>query len=950
MKKIYFLLIFLMIPISISNAQLDTDISKLSGLVDGISDRRSEEPVLPDDEIEDSQSDLMRSKKLLEFEDKEFGFNSLNGFEYPSKSKTSEKPLKYFGYDFFIDAPTTFAPVKNVPVPSDYIIGPGDNIKISLFGTQNRQFTLQVSRGGDIFFPEVGSINLAGLTFPEMKQTINEIVSNKIIGTQVNITLGSLRTVNIFILGDAYQPGVYTISALSTLTNAIFVSGGISPTGSLRNIELKRNGEVISTFDLYDLLLNGDNSKDLRLMAGDVIFIKPINKTVGLSGEVSRPGIYELAADENLNDLIKYAGNLRAKADINSIEVQRIDRELNSYTLSSFSLNNHQEAGFTLNNGDLITVYPIQNSLKNAVLLKGHALNPGFYSVSKDTKIGDIIKSTEDLLTLTDLNYVLIKRENKVTQGYEFLQVDLEEVFKDPSSESNINLYEKDEVIFLPSLLRPDQITTTLLQDDYVIENDELVLESEWTSLTYLRKSLMEQIDTNSVSDEKNINPSAPESSGRYYEYSIFDYCVIPEDLAIQIVESSGFRTKKTIPLEDLQAFDSPEDFIILKQEIESARIDSIDASKETNIEVTITQLCRDQILNPILQLSARQLDQSQKSKVISIYGNVYFPGDYPLTTSMKISDVIKSAGGLKKATYNSQIEFSRRDISGKNYNVTNFYASLEDSMEDEKEVEAMDVITIKQISNAIKTVEILGEVYFPGIYPISDNQTINDLIRRAGGVKNTADPKAAYFQREALKEAEIQRLESAQNELRRKIVLSSGAGGLGQNELNSDSILQLTQLISQDTNKNKTRLGRLVIDLESIISSGVDDISLQDGDSLSIPKASQTISVIGEVYVPNAHVYKSVNNVDDYIKLSGGYNTFADNGSTYIIKSNGSIISPSELSSNGFFRENNSILETGDTIVVPLQVTPFSSIKATTEITQIIYQMALAAAAVNSF
>lgn len=940
-----------MTPFSVSHSQLDTDISKLSGLVDGIADQRSEEPLLPDDEIEDTQSDFMKMKKLQEFQEKNFGFQSRNGFEDDSRSKIFEQPLTYFGYSFFVDAPTTFAPVKNVPIPPEYILGPGDNIKISLFGTKNRQFTLQVSREGDIFFPEIGAISIAGLTFPEMKKTINEIVSNKIIGTSVNVTLGALRTINIFVLGDAYQPGVYTVSALSTLTNAIFVSGGINPTGSLRSIELKRNGSVISTFDLYDLLLNGDNSKDMRLMSGDVIFIKPKDKIVAISGEVSRPGIYELTADETLEDLIGYAGNLKAKADVSSIDLQRIDRQLNSYKLSSLNLNVKEEADYILNKGDLLAVYPIRNTLNNAVLFKGHALNPGFYSLSKDMRIGDIIRSKDDLLTLTDLNYVLIKRENKLTQDFEFLQVDLEKVFQDPSSEVNINLIEKDEVIFFPALLRPDQIQTTLIQDEYTLENNQLVLENEWTSLTYLRKSLMEEIKK---SDDTTLNPSNTlnneKVNSRYYEYTIFDYCVVPRDLAIRVIESSGFRANKTIAIDELQTFDSPEDFIGLKQEIESERLETIEASKASDIEMIITQLCREQILNPIRQLSARELDQSQKSSTVSIYGNVYFPGVYPLTNSMNISDVIKSAGGLKEATYNSQIELSRSNISGKDYTVRNSFSSIADSIENLNQVEAMDVITVKQISNEIQTVEITGEVYFPGVYPISDNQTINDLIIRAGGLKSSADPKAAYFQREALKEAELERLQGAQDELRRKIVLSSSAGGLGQNALNSDSILQLTQLISQDTSNSRSKLGRLVIDLEAIISSGVEDIALQDGDILNIPKASQTISVIGEVYVPNSHVYNNTNNVQDYIKLSGGYNMFADNKSVYIIKSNGSIISPSELTGNGFFRGNNSRLETGDTIVVPLQVTPFSSIKATTEITQIIYQMALAAAAVNSF
>ena len=178
-----------------------------------------------------------------------------------------------------------------------------------LFGNNNKKYTLQVTREGDIFFPEIGPVSIAGLTFSDVKETINQIVDNQLIGTKATLTLGDLRAVNIFVLGEALNPGMYTISALSTLTNAIFANGGIKRTGSLRNIQLKRNGEIISDFDFYDLLLKGDTSNDLRLMSGDVVFIPPTQKLVGIAGEVKRPGIYELKDNENADDLIYYAGH-----------------------------------------------------------------------------------------------------------------------------------------------------------------------------------------------------------------------------------------------------------------------------------------------------------------------------------------------------------------------------------------------------------------------------------------------------------------------------------------------------------------------------------------------------------------------------------------------------------------------------------------------------------------
>ena len=199
------------------------------------------------------------------------------------------------------------------------------------------------------------------------------------------------------------------------------------------------------------------------------------------------------------------------------------------------------------------------------------------------------------------------------------------------------------------------------------------------------------------------------------------------------------------------------------------------------------------------------------------------------------------------------------------------------------------------------------------------------------------------------MKEVEKERFKSAQDELRRKVLLSSQSGGLGQESLDNNAISQLTSLIAADTQSDDA-LGRLVIDLDAILNQEVEDILLEDGDSLIIPKRKQSISVIGEVFVANSHLYEKNLSLEDYINLSGGTTIFADEDNTYLLKSDGRIVSPTQLSASGFFRADRSSLEPGDTIVVPLSIQPFSGIKATTEITQIIYQMALAAAAVNSF
>ena len=181
--------------------------------------------------------------------------NSQDNENVKKKSLNTQSELENFGYDLFAGAPTTFAPATDIPIPSEYIVGPGDNINLSFFGQTNRERMITVDRTGTINAPEFGLIYVTGLSFQELKQTITDTVAQKNIGLKVQISLGELRSVRIFILGEANRPGSYTVSALSTLTNALFVSGGVKSTGSLRNIQLKRQGEVVATLDLYNLLI-----------------------------------------------------------------------------------------------------------------------------------------------------------------------------------------------------------------------------------------------------------------------------------------------------------------------------------------------------------------------------------------------------------------------------------------------------------------------------------------------------------------------------------------------------------------------------------------------------------------------------------------------------------------------------------------------------------------------
>lgn len=898
-------------------------------------------------EIENIDNEAYTRKS---FENPDYGFTGGRTFNSPPKTKFTDQPLEHYGYSYLINQPISSLNADNTPIPPDYLIGPDDNLKIILFGNNNKRYNLKVTREGNIFIPEIGPVYISGITFEDVKDLIKKTINDQLIGTDVSITLGSLRSIDIFVLGAANKPGMYNISALSTLTNAIIKSGGINSSGSLRNIKLKRKGRTISSFDFYDLLINGDTSGDTRIMQGDVVFIEPIGKTAAIQGQVNRSGIFELKDGESLDDLIRFAGYTKPKANFKKADLMRIDIETNSYQLISIDLTEIKNEEFKINNGDMVAIYPLADNLSNAVLVTGHAQQPGFYPLVPGMRISDLFRGPQDLLENTDMDYALLKRMDGSSNAVEFYQIDFIELFSTDNSDINIQLENRDEIILLPSLLDPEIITTRIVKDEYKYdeETNQLLLEDERTSLSYLKKSLnselikLDQQRTSAIFDQED-SLTDEKSIAAFYEYNIYDYCTIPRSIAIIIAKESGINIEPSISLSELNKLSTPEDFQRFQSNLKDSEDENEDYNEE-NLSEVITSHCRNELIRPLIDQAMRSDERDLST--ITVFGNVHFPGTYPFTKGMQLADAIKASGGSKNSTYDAEIELTSFSDQGKIFTTKNILSSI-DNVEKVK-LKKMDRVNLKQIARDIRIVEIRGEVFFPGKYPISENETISDLVRRAGGIKESASIDGALFQRKDLKEAEEARYKSAQKELRRKILLSSQAAGLGQESIDGESITQLAAMVS--TNEIDTEfLGRLVIDLRSIIDRTAEDIILEDGDIINIPKKRQSVSVIGEVFVPNSHVYRQGLSIDDYIQLSGGASMFADRSNVYIIRADGSILSPNQLN-NGFFRANNSSLKQGDTIVIPLQIQPFSSIKATTEVTQIIYQMALAAAAVNSF
>ena len=311
-------------------------------------------------------------------------------------AQSTGQTLPLYGYNLF-QAPSTFAPVENIPVTADYIIGPGDELLIRAWGQIDVDYRAVVDRNGMVNIPRVGSIPVAGVPYKDITAHVRTAVSRNFRNFELMVTLGQLRSIQIFVVGQARRPGAYTVSSLSTLVNAVFSAGGPSTRGSMRHIQLKRGASVVTELDLYDLIALGDKSKDAPLLPGDVIYFPPIGPLVALSGSVNNAAIYELKGPNNIGQLIDLAGGLTTTAQTRKASIERID-ERQARTVDQFSLD-YDGLHRALKDGDLVSVYSISPRFENAVTLRGKVALPLRFPYKPGLRIRDLIPEREALIT-----------------------------------------------------------------------------------------------------------------------------------------------------------------------------------------------------------------------------------------------------------------------------------------------------------------------------------------------------------------------------------------------------------------------------------------------------------------------------------------------------------------------------------------------------------------------
>ncbi len=338
--------------------------------------------------------------------------------------RSDGQSIRQFGYNLFSRLPSTFAPIDRVPVGPDYVIGPDDEIRIEVWGKVDGQWTVRVNRDGNISVPKIGVLGVTGLTFEEVKDLLRREFSKYFTGFDMNVSMGSLRTIRVYIVGNAMRPGAYTVSSLTTLVNGLIEAGGPSKTGSMRDIQVKRNGRTVVHFDLYDLLLKGDKTKDARLMPEDVIFIPPIGPMAAMVGNVKNPAIYELRDETRLAEMIGMAGGLTGFAFKGRVQIRRTEgQEFRTvFERDLVDIEKDDEKNLPLRDWDIVTVFNVAEN-PNIARVTGAVASPGEFGIVPGvTTVSDVITKAGRLLYYAshdaEITRVKVTQSGPVTERF----------------------------------------------------------------------------------------------------------------------------------------------------------------------------------------------------------------------------------------------------------------------------------------------------------------------------------------------------------------------------------------------------------------------------------------------------------------------------------------------------------------------------------------------------
>lgn len=913
--------------------------------------------------------------------------------------------LRPFGYEFFQEAAIKVVTErKDIPVPLRYVVGPGDEVKILLWGRVNAQYNLIVDRDGRITIPQLGPVPVAGLTFEQMAANLIKL-TEQTVGANIDITMGSLKTIPIFVLGDVKRPGAYTIGSFATMTDALLLAGGPNEIGSMRKIQLRRKELVVTTFDLYDLLLKGDKSKDQILQAGDVIFVPVTGPLVGIAGNVKRPAIYELKDRFDLQYLFELAGGIIPTAYMQQIQIERVVRNEKQVVVDVDDKHLERAKAFNLQDADLVKVFSIVDMDTNAVYLNGNVKRPGKYEYKQGMRLKDLVKGPDDLLPETFYDYALITRMNPPNLEKVLIPFNLGRLLFHTDSAENFELRPQDNVFIFSQWLFKDTPyvavegeirghavgVETVIQLKPGYEGEMPDRKRRLAQVAGIMQSIEEALKkeeiyyyllakTREITEELNQNRITPEEiRSLRNEFEKMNRLDLSEKLRdaedllkmrCKVELSGNMKVKDAI----LSAGGLTENAYLERGEIVRMNDRKEYATLYFNVTKALTDDPRENLL---LQENDRivihSIWEQVYKKSVFIDGEVTKPGPYQYTEKMTVKDLVFKAGNILESAYLDDAEITSMYVeSGRIGKMKTKNISLKKALEGDvaHNIRLMpyDRLFVKRIPEwrEVKLASISGEVMHPGKYVFKKGERLSSLIERAGGYTDRAYLRGAYFTRERVRALQQKSLEEVAQRLERELLAEgaiqvSSSLSLEETQSRKFELEQKQRLI--ETMRKLKATGRMTIALTDLplLKSSEYDIELEDGDSLNIPEKNNVINVVGAVMSPGSIIYSKKMRYDNYINATGGYAKYADPANAFVLKVDGSahrlsrkIISWSDTGSRweyAGFGGKVKMLEPGDVIVVPEKVDKIAWLREIRDITQILMNTAVVAGvAVNLF
>lgn len=801
--------------------------------------------------------------------------------------------IERFGADIFRNGTGNFEQLPmDMPVGPDYVVGPGDGLKVELWGGVSQRLIRTVDREGRIALPEAGTILVAGRSLGAVQRDVVTALRTQFRDVNADVSIARLRTVRVYVEGDVERPGAYDISALSTPLNAVYAAGGPTDRGSLRVIRHYRGKQLVQDVDSYDLLIHGVHGDLLHIEPGDTVLVPPVGPEVRVEGMVRRPAIYEIHGEKNLAEMLELAGGVMSTGTMRHIEVERTVAHERNVMLNLDMPESNTEAAveksledFKVQDGDRIHVAPILPFSFKTVYLDGHVFHSGKYSYHDGMRVSDLVKNA-DLLPEPYRKHAEVIRLKAPDYEPVVIAFNLDDALSGKVSDGN-------------PLLQP--FDTVRVFGRYDFEDPPVIavggeVRQPGNHLTNGETHLRDAIYL-----AGGLTPNASKGDAQVFRTE--------DDGKLKVISVNLAKALEGDPVEN----------VLLE--------------------------ARDRV---VVQRDMKRLDPA----TVTIQGEIAKPGKYPLGDGMMASDLVRASGGLKRSAYTDSADLSRylvedgQKVVAEHQEVA-IAKALSGVPDSDVRLRDGDVLTIRQLSgwkDIGASVTIAGEVMHPGTYGIREGEKLSSVLMRAGGFRTTAYAAGAILEREQVKEL----AQKTREELIRRIEAESmnvrgGATAADQVQLAQAAVAQRQQVVA--SLRSQPPSGRMVIHISGDPSRWANspaDIELRAGDTLFVPKKPNFVMVSGQVYNPAAITYAPGRNAGWYLRRAGGATELANKKNVFVVRADGSVVG---ASSGGFLSGGvlGTVLQPGDTVVVPDKIIGASKLQTLLATGQLASSLAVA-------